>query len=141
MDAPDTATATRGATGALALGLWLFLVVAVVFGVVLLFAPAFLAEDVAGSDPFPYAWVRWSGGLLIGLAFGAGMALRQPAGQGALVATLALGALLAGLGLVVGWIAGEFFVPDWFRVVTLLATLGVGLLLLVARAQASDTLG
>lgn len=140
MDAADTATAARPATGVLALGLWLFLVVAAVFGVVLLFAPAFLVEDLAGSDPFPFAWVRWSGGLLIGLAFGAGMALRQPAGQAALVTTLALGALLAGFGLLVGWIAAEFFVPDWFRVVTLLATLGVGVVLLIARIQSKEAL-
>lgn len=139
MDTADTATG-RAAPGVLSLGLWLFLVVAIVFGVVLLFAPRFIVEDLAGSDPFPFAWVRWSGGLLIGLAFGAGMALRRPSGQAALVTTLALGALLAGVGLLVGWGAGEFFVPNWFRLVTLLATLGVGVVLLIARVQAQDAL-
>lgn len=139
MNTADTAT-DRAATGVLALGLWLFLVGAVVFGVVLLFAPGFIVEEMAGSDPFPFAWVRWSGGLLMGLAVGAGMALRRPSGQSNLVTTLALGAILAGVGLLVGWGAGEFFVPDWFRVVTLLATLGVGIVLLVGRIQAPDSL-
>lgn len=139
MDTADTA-AGRTASGVLSIGLWLFLVVAIVFGVVLLFAPGFIAEDLAGSDPFPFAWVRWSGGLLIGLAFGAGMALRRPSGQSNLVTAYGLGAILAGVGLLIGWGAGEFEVPGWFQLVTLVATLGVGIVLIIARVQAQDSL-
>ena len=55
-----------------------------------------------------YGWLRWPGGILIALAIGAIMVYRKPDKQGTFVFSIALGTLLAGLGMLYSLIRTEY---------------------------------
>lgn len=76
----------------------IFIVIALLYGFVYLVIPQ-VEVKASGSDPVPSGWLRWSGGILIALGIGAVMVLRNPAGQGIFITTMALGTLLCGLAL------------------------------------------
>lgn len=82
----------------LKVALIIFVVVALVYGLIYVFIPQVLVK-AAGSDPVPSGWLRWSGAIIIALGIGAIMVIRKPANQGIFVTTLAIGTLFCGLAL------------------------------------------
>ncbi len=117
------------------LALWVYLLDAAIFGVLLLIVPAFTVETLAGSEGFEYAWLRPFGGVLLGLAWAAWQTIQTAAAQRTFLTLFWLASLLAGVGLLVGWIAGEYAGATWFLVVSLVATFGVAALVFVARSR------
>ncbi|MGH8946137.1 MAG: hypothetical protein ACRDVL_08310 [Acidimicrobiia bacterium] len=128
-------------SGLLKASLWIWLIDAGAYGVLILFTPAFLVETLAGDVSFGYWWVRWSGGFLLGIAIGAWMVIQRPQGQGVFVLASGLAAVLAGLGLVWGALAGEYGGAAWFLWLTYFSSIGAGGLLLYARSKSRQVLG
>lgn len=124
----------------LTVSLWVWLLDALAFGVFIFFAPGFLVETLAGDAAFGYWWVRWSGGILLGLALGTWMVIRSPRGNGVFVLASGLAAFLAGVGLVWGYLADEYGGADWFLWLTFVSSLGVGALLLYAWSTSRSVL-
>jgi hypothetical protein len=132
-----SASSTRPA--GVTLVLWLFFFDALGFGALLFVFPGALVEIVAGDTGFNYFWVRWSGGWLVALAAGTLLLIRGRPGLHAFLTTLALGALAAGIGLLVAWLAGEYGGAAWFAALTLVATFPVAALLWWARGEMGRT--
>ena len=84
-----------------------FAVVSFVYGVGLLFVPGVLV-DLSGGDLVDYGWLRWPGGVLIGLGIGAVMVARKLENQGVFVIAIALAILLGGLGMLYSLIMNEY---------------------------------
>ena len=74
----------------------LFTIVTLGYGVIYLFFPEFQIK-MAGGEPIPPGWIRWSGGVLIPLGIGSIMIYRNPVKQGIFVTNLCIGSLLVGL--------------------------------------------
>lgn len=121
--------------------LWIWLLDALAFGVFILFAPGFLVETLAEDVAFGYWWIRWSGGVLLGLVVGTWMVIRRPRGNGTFVLASGLAAFLAGVGLVWGYLADEYGGAAWFLWLTFVSSLGVGALLLFAWTRSRAVLG
>ena len=83
----------------LKIGLILFGVISLLYGLTYMFVPQ-LHVETSGSDPIPSGWIRWFGPILVGLGIGTYMVLRNPAKQGIFVKTLAIGTLLCGPTLI-----------------------------------------
>lgn len=124
----------------LQVALWVFLVDALAFGVLVFFLPEFTVETLGDAPQFDYWWVRWAGGLLLAFALGAALVIRKPSGQEAMVTTFAAATFLAGVGVVWSWLAGEYDGTAWFLAVTLAATLAVSGLLWWTRYAARGIL-
>ena len=77
----------------------------------------------AGSAPFAAGWLRWSGGILLAVAFGLYRVLGAPAQQGIFVTTVALGSLLMGLALILSWVTGESDAATWFILLAIVLTI------------------
>ena len=74
------------------------------------------------ADP---GWVRWSGGVLIGIALTAWLAAQQPDKQRPLVVGLALAYLLVALSLLYSTISGEYRGAQWFIWLPILINVGL----------------
>jgi hypothetical protein len=74
------------------------------------------------ADP---AWLRWSGGVLIGIALTAWLAAQQPDKQRPLVVGLALTYLLVALSLLYSTISGEYRGAQWFIWLPILINIGL----------------
>jgi hypothetical protein len=116
--------------------LWYFAIIAIIYGIGLLFFTEKLVE-MSGTPAFEPNWVRWPGALLAGLGIGAVLALRKPGNQDGLVVALALGTLFVGLALLYqllfDWNA-DYNVP--FTAVPCAFNLAGSVLLWVGRAKA-----
>jgi hypothetical protein len=77
-----------------------------------------------GVPPNP-GWVRWSGGVLIGIALTAWLAAQQPDKQRPLVVGLALAYLLVALSLLYSTISGEYRGAQWFIWLPILINVGL----------------
>jgi hypothetical protein len=79
------------------------------YGLLLLAMPEVLF-DLSRDPGAPQnaGWVRWSGGLLVGMAFAALLATANPDKQRSLVLGLAASYLLMSLSLLYSLIAGEY---------------------------------
>ncbi len=117
----------------------IFAVVVLVYGLCYIIIPGGLVK-ISGAPPIDVAWIRWSGGILIGLGIGAIMAFRKPAKQNILVTTLALGSLLTGLGLLYSLITHEYTGALWFTVLATSISLVLSGLLWWSRGLAKDLL-
>ena len=82
----------------LKVALLIFAIVAIVYGISLVFFTESLIE-MSGTDPFEPNWIRWPGGVLLGLGIAAIMALPNPAKQEIFVIAIGLGTLFTGLTL------------------------------------------
>ena len=90
----------------------LFYVAAIVnaaYGLLLLSMPELLF-DLSRDQGAPqnHGWVRWSGGILVGMAFAALVATANPDKQRSLVLGFAAGYLFMALSLLYSLIAGEY---------------------------------
>ena len=136
----NSQTAVQPVPTLLTVSLWVWFLDALSFGVFILFAPGFLVETLAGDAAFGYWWVRWAGGILLGLAAGTWMVIRNPKGNSVFVLASGLAAFLAGVGLVWGYLADEYGGAAWFLWLTFVSSLGVGALLLYAWSKSRAAL-
>jgi len=84
-----------------------FGMVALVYGFFFLVVPAWYL-NVIGASPVPLVHIRWPGGVLIALAFGAWRFYRNPAGGQTYLATVTVAPLLGGLALLYSLITHEY---------------------------------
>ena len=84
-----------------------YAVICLIYGLGFLFVPGTWVR-LSESGPADYGWLRWPGGVLIALAIGALKVYRKPEKQGTFVFSIALGTLLAGLGMLYSLIRTEY---------------------------------
>jgi len=125
--------------GLLKTALVIYVVVVMVYGVLYYLVPDYLVKLSGGASVFP-GWLRWSGGVLIGLGVGAILVISKPKNQGIFVTTIALGCLLVGLAMVYTWINLEEGSNLWFTAMPAVLTLLMSALLWWARYAAKDIL-
>ena len=116
----------------------IYAVIALVYGLCYFFIPEKLVE-LSGGDPIPSPWIRWAGGVIIGLGVGAILVFRNPAKQYIFVFTVALSTLLTGLALVYAWIC-EIVGDVWFTAVPAILLLVVSALFWWSLFQAKEVL-
>ena len=85
----------------------IFAIVALIYGIGFLVVPG-VWINLSGGNNVDFGWLRWPGGVLIALGIGAIMTFRKPEKQGIFVISIALGTLLAGLGMLYSWIMKEY---------------------------------
>lgn len=90
-----------------------------VYGLPMVLVPGVLWGTIGGADGDAQVALesnRWVGALLLALAFGALLVLRQPAGQRTFVTTLAMGDAAMAAVIVLGALGGDFsdVLDDWF---------------------------
>ena len=113
----------RSPRATLSLALLAYIAGNTVYGLPMILVPGVIWDTIGGAEGDAQAALesnRWVGGLLLALAFGALLVLRNPRGQRTFVTTLALGDAAMATLLVLGVISGEFdeVVDAWFVWVT-----------------------
>jgi hypothetical protein len=109
--------------------LYIEAIVSVVYGLLFMLVPRWMfALSQDPGAPAAAGWVRWSGGLLIGVAIAAGLAAANPQTQKPLVVGLVVAATLIALSLLYS-LFNEFGGAQWFLWVPILinAAMAVGL--------------
>ena len=117
----------------------IFAIISFVYGFGLLFVPGILTS-LSGGSPVEFSWLRWSGGILIGLGIGALMVSSKLEKQGIFVTSLALSTLFAGLGMLYAWIMQEYSGATWFIALPTCLLLVLSALFWWGRGQAKDIL-
>ena len=112
---------------------------AFVYGFGFLFVPGILAK-LGGGNPVEFSWLRWSGGLIIGLGIGSLMVSGKPEKQGIFVTSMALATLFAGLGILYSWIMQEYSGATWFIALPTCLLLVLSALFWWGRGQAKGIL-
>jgi uncharacterized protein YjeT (DUF2065 family) len=115
------------------------MIVNIVYGLGYTFFPDTLVS-MSGGNPFPYTWLRWSGGVLVALGIGTFLVFRNPERQKIFVITIILENLFIGLALVYGWI-DEFNGNTWFIALPAIITLVLSGLLWWGLKEGKETLG
>ena len=123
----------------LKVALLLCIVMQLVYGLGLLLIPGPLVTMSGGPKP-EYGWLRWSGGILVGLAYGTYLVFRNPAKQGIYVTMLVLSNLLNAVGHLISIIAGDFTGATWWIVLPMVVTFALAAFLWWARQQAKAIL-
>jgi hypothetical protein len=104
--------------------LYLAAVLMAFFGLFFLLVPDAMFDLTQDPGvPTNPGWVRWAGGLLLGMALAAWLAANNPEGQRPLVVGLATAFTLITLSLLYGWLAGDYHGVLW---VSLMQILGNG---------------
>jgi hypothetical protein len=119
--------------------LLVFVIVGLIEGLSVLFAPASIVK-LTGGNPVDFAWLRWVGGVTIALAIGNLMVYSKPEKQGIFVLTIALAHLLAGLGFLYSWIMHEYSGVTWFVAISACFTLALSALVFWGRSKAKGIL-
>ena len=114
-------------------------VVEFVYGISFLLYPGMLVRMSAGPAP-EYSWLRWSGGILLALAYGTFRVFRNPARQEIYVTTSIWVCLLNAIGLLISILAREFTGATWFIVVPMVLTFLLAILLWWGRQKAKAIL-
>jgi len=112
---------------------------AFVYGFGFLFVPGILVK-LEGGNPVEFSWLRWPGGVIIGLGIGALMVYSKPEKQGIFVTSMALATLFAGLGNLYSWIMQEYSGAAWFIALPTCILLVLSGLLWWGRGQAKEIL-
>jgi hypothetical protein len=95
--------------------LYVAAVVDLIYGLLFLLIPQWLLNFSQDSGvPAHLGWVRWSGGLLIGVGVAAGLAAANPERQKPLVVGLAVATALIALSLLYCLIFGGYDGTRWF---------------------------
>ena len=126
-------------SGFLKIVLIIYVLVCVIYGVGFSLVPDSLVE-LSGGEPIFHGWLRWSGGILLSLSFGAILVYMKPKGQGIFVTTIAIGTLLAGVALLWAWINIEEGVNVWFTAFPSIVLLALSGLLWWSRQAAKNIL-
>ena len=124
----------------LKVALIIFAIVAIVYGIALMFfTQAFM--EMSGSEPILPSWIRWPGGVLIALGIGAILVLRNPSKQDIFIIAIALGTLFTGLTLLHTLIFEMQSLDDtWFTALPAIINLAMSALLWLGRQQAKEIL-
>jgi uncharacterized membrane protein YobD (UPF0266 family) len=126
-------------SGFLKVVLIVYAIVCLVYGICYFFVPDFLV-NLSGGAPVFHGWLRWSGGMLIGLGIGAILVYRNPKNQGIFVTTITLATLLTGLALLWTWIKIEEGANVWFTALPTIITLALAVLFWWSGQQAKEIL-
>ncbi len=118
--------------------LGLYALIALVYGVGYLFLPEKLVE-LAGGEPVPAGWLRWSGSVLIAFGIGAIMVIKNPVKQRIFVFTIALGSFFVGLTLIYQWVF-ETIGDVWFTAFPAILLIVVAVLLFTSCRGAKEIL-
>ncbi len=124
----------------LKVALAIFAIVVTVYGISLLFFTNGFIE-MSGTDPIEPNWIRWPGGVLIALAYGALRVIRNPINQDNLVKVIAFGTLFTGLALlyeIIFEMQPQYVV--WFTALPCIVNLGMSALIWLGRYQAREIL-
>ena len=113
--------------------------VSLFYGFGFLFIPGTLVK-MSGGMLVDVSWLRWSGGVLVAWTIGTLMVFRKPEKQHIFLTSLTHAHLLAGLGLLYGWIRQEFSGATWFIAVPACLLLIIAVLLLWSRKLAREIL-
>lgn len=124
----------------LKVALIIFAIVAIVYGIALMFfTQAFM--EMSGSEPILPSWIRWPGGVLIALGYGALRVLRNPVKQDIFVISIAFATLFTGLAILHTLI---FRMQEedaiWFTALPAIINLAMSALLWWGRQQAKEIL-
>ncbi len=131
--------AEKSNSGILKIALLIYAVVCLIYGLGFFIVPDSLVE-LSGGEPVFHGWLRWSGGVIIALGIGAILTYLKPKGQGIFVTTIAIGALLAGLAMLWGWINIEEEANVWFTALPTIVLLALSGLLWWSRQEAKNIL-
>ncbi len=92
-----------------------------IYGIVLLIIPAqFVA--LTGGAAFDAGWIRWSGGLMLAVAYGQFRVMNAPAKQGTMVITVNIASLLIAIALIVSFVTQEIHVFLFWIVLPIVLT-------------------
>jgi hypothetical protein len=125
--------------GVLKFSLLVAAIVLLVDGISYFLLPSMLVT-LSGEDPINFGWVRWAGGVLIALGICTFMVYSKPEKQGIFVLSIALGYLLAGLGLLYSLIMHEYSGVIWFLAMHTCLILVISVLLFWGRSKAKGIL-
>jgi hypothetical protein len=114
-------------------------VVSIIYGIGYWIFPGTLVT-LSRANPVEFAWLRWSGGILIGLGIGNLLVFRKPEKQGIYVFMAALTTLLCGLGMLYSWIMKEGSGSTIFIAVPTILILVISCLLWWGRQKAKGIL-
>lgn len=117
----------------------IFAVISLVYGFGFLFVPGLLVR-LSEGNPVEFSWLRWSGGVIIGLGIGCLMVSSKPEKQGIFVTTMALATLFGGLGNLYGLIMQEYSGATWFMALPTCLLLVLSCLLWWGRGKAKGIL-
>ncbi|MEM7254542.1 MAG: hypothetical protein AAF493_24245 [Pseudomonadota bacterium] len=120
-------------------GLLLTIIIDIVYGVMFLLAPTFYF-DLAGTNPFDPAIIRWSGAPLIGLGLGAVWVLQAPQRQRIFVDMLVITFFLAALAHTYGFVMNEYTGQYWVIGMPMVGTWFTAIVLFIGRHQAKELL-
>ncbi len=84
-----------------------FGVISLVYGFFFMVVPGWYLNTI-GASPVPLVHIRWPGGVLIALAFGAWKYYKNPAGGQVFALTIMVAPLLGGLALLYSLVTGEY---------------------------------
>ena len=131
--------AQKDSTALLKVVLVIYAVVSLIYGIGFLIVPGVWVR-MSESAPVDNGWLRWSGGIIIAFGIGALMVYRKPEKQGPFVFSLALAALLSGMGMLISLILREYSGTTMFLVIPTVLLLVISGLLWWGRQQAKAIL-
>ena len=118
-------------------------IVALVYGLVLLFIPQLIVK-LSATVPIDSGVYRWQGGILTALGIGTIMVLRNPKNQGIFVTTIALAMLLAGLAMLYSLLTFKYELYEgsnvWVDALPTILLLLISAVLWWGRQKAKDIL-
>ena len=124
----------------LKVALAIFAVSVTIYGILLLFFTIGFIEST-GAEPINPNWIRWPGGVLLALGYGAFRVFRNPVNQDTFVKAIALATLFSGLALLYELIFEmEPQYEVWLTVLPCAGQLIISALLWIGRQQARDIL-
>jgi hypothetical protein len=101
-------------------------IVAAIYGLLFLSMPEGIFKLSRDPGvPVDAGWVRWSGGVLLGIALAAWLAAQKPDKQTPLVVGLALTYVLVAVSLLYSTISGEYQGAQWFIWLPILLNAGL----------------
>jgi len=95
---------------------------------------------MAGGTPVEHGWLRWAGGVLLGLAAGGIQAYRDPIKQKSMIATLTFAPLFSGLAFAYTLLAESYTIHTWFILVPCLIVFAMFGVTLWGRSAAKELL-
>jgi hypothetical protein len=124
----------------LKVALILTVIVNLFYGIAFFVAPGAMSE-MAGGTPVEHGWLRWSGGVLIGLAVGGLQAYRNPANQKSLVTLSIWASLMSGLAFAYTLLFENYTIHTWFILVPCVVVFAMFAVMMWARQGAKEILG
>jgi len=124
----------------LKLALMLSIIFNLFYGVSFLLFTGFVVSLSGSPEPVNLSWIRWAGGPLLALGIVGISVYRNPSKQGGFVTTVALSALLGGLGLLYSKVFDHSTAYTWFHMTPCVLSLAIFALLVWARQGAKEIL-